>query len=106
MEERNNQKQPYTAEEIAETAKNVSATVRETVSEVILAYLHEYKPEYTHDNGAESIVESVLPVVLCLMEDAIFTGKRMAEKEIVQEFHRIADMAKGKMSRQPNGPAN
>lgn len=78
---------PYTKEEIDATNTSVSQYVKDAVSSVILAYLHEFKPEYTHDNGAESIVESVLPVVLCLVEDGMMTGEFMAEKKIMQRLY-------------------
>jgi hypothetical protein len=75
---------PYTKDEIDTTNAAVTTRVRDCVSSVILSYLHEFHPEYTHDKGAESIVESVLPVVFCLMEDSMLTGRYIAEEKIVK----------------------
>ena len=75
---------PYTKDELEKTVATVNQHIKDAVYSVILAYLHEFHPEYTHDNGAESIVETVLPVVLCMVEDGMRTGEYIAERRIAQ----------------------
>jgi hypothetical protein len=88
---------PYTKDDVEKTDAAVNQRVKDAISSLILAYLHEFHPEYTHDEGAESIVESVLPVVLCLVEDGMRTGEYMAER-------RIAQMLMNMTSQQPTPP--
>jgi hypothetical protein len=78
---------PYTKDELEKTAASVNQHIKDAVYSVILAYLHEFQPEYTHDNGAESIVNSVLPVVLCLIEDGMLSGQDIAEHKIMQQLY-------------------
>ena len=73
---------PYTKDDLVQTDKSTNQRVKDCIQSVIVAYLTEFE-EYALAE-AQSTATTILPVVLCLVEDGMRTGEYVAERRIAQ----------------------
>ena len=77
---RPNQREPYTAEDIANTVSRVSDTLKADISQLVETYVVEF--EGVTKKQAEKYVPKFLPVILALIEDGMMTGQHLVEKQV------------------------
>jgi hypothetical protein len=77
---RPNQREPYTAEDIANTLSHVSDTLKADISQLVERYVVDL--EGITEKQAKKYVPKFLPVILALIEDGMMTGQHLMEKQV------------------------